>query len=278
MLLAKGRWLSPKACPRTEMVRVGVVASASGGAPQPRGTGMWPSEILRRFSATFSPLSLWETLQEPARPQLSLRPLPLGRRGGRRQGRLTAAHPGFPEVRGAEIQEGSRWIGTAQQLLRLLPGGLEDQQEDRTTRGASVVFRLRSLRAPVLPAVHPRDDGSREDLPLAVHRVQVLQHLRHLRERRACPCPCPCRRAPRPLLSCPRFPLKWACFGKGARPLMHVPPPAPQVEGHSAGVCGTSAWCQTLCQALRTPRQAEQGPCFCGIYSLVEISSKQGNE
>lgn len=37
-------------------------------------------------------------------------------------------------------------------------------------------------RAPVLPAVHPRDDGSSEDLPLAVHRVQMLQHLWHLRE------------------------------------------------------------------------------------------------
>lgn len=42
-------------------------------------------------------------------------------------------------------------------------------------------------RASVLPAVHPCDDGSREDLPLAVHRVQVLQPLRHFRERRACP-------------------------------------------------------------------------------------------
>uniref|UniRef100_A0A5F9C5K4 Double PHD fingers 2 n=1 Tax=Oryctolagus cuniculus TaxID=9986 RepID=A0A5F9C5K4_RABIT len=40
-------------------------------------------------------------------------------------------------------------------------------------------------RASVLPPVHPRDDGGGEDLPLAVHRVQVLQHLWHLRERRA---------------------------------------------------------------------------------------------
>lgn len=39
-----------------------------------------------------------------------------------------------------------------------------------------------SHRAPVLPAVHPCDDGSCEDLPLAVHRVQVLQPLRHFGE------------------------------------------------------------------------------------------------
>jgi hypothetical protein len=43
-------------------------------------------------------------------------------------------------------------------------------------------------RPPVLPAVHPCDDGCSEDLPLAVHRVQVLQHLWHLRERREFTC------------------------------------------------------------------------------------------
>lgn len=35
-----------------------------------------------------------------------------------------------------------------------------------------------------MPAVHTSDDGCSEDLPLAVHRVQVLQRLWHLRERR----------------------------------------------------------------------------------------------
>lgn len=33
-----------------------------------------------------------------------------------------------------------------------------------------------------MPAVHTSDDGCSEDLPLAVHWVQVLQRLRHLRE------------------------------------------------------------------------------------------------
>lgn len=37
-------------------------------------------------------------------------------------------------------------------------------------------------RPPNMPAVHTSDDGRSEDLPLAVHRVQVLQRLRHLRE------------------------------------------------------------------------------------------------
>lgn len=45
----------------------------------------------------------------------------------------------------------------------------------------SIIFTRRS---PLLPAVHSRDDGCCEDVPLAVHRVQVLQHVRHLRERR----------------------------------------------------------------------------------------------
>lgn len=35
-----------------------------------------------------------------------------------------------------------------------------------------------------MPAVHTSDDGCSEDLPLAVHRVQVLQRLWNLRERR----------------------------------------------------------------------------------------------
>ena len=34
-----------------------------------------------------------------------------------------------------------------------------------------------------MSAVHTGDDGCRQDLPLAVHRVQVLQRLRHLGER-----------------------------------------------------------------------------------------------
>lgn len=34
-----------------------------------------------------------------------------------------------------------------------------------------------------MSAVHTSDDGCSEDVPLAVHRVQVLQRLRHLRER-----------------------------------------------------------------------------------------------
>lgn len=33
-----------------------------------------------------------------------------------------------------------------------------------------------------MSAVHTSDDGRCEDVPLAVHRVQVLQRLRHLRE------------------------------------------------------------------------------------------------
>lgn len=78
MLLANRRWLSLKACPRTELNGVRVVASASGGAPQLRGRGMWHSRILTLFSAIFSPLSLWKTLQAPTRPQLPLCPLPLG--------------------------------------------------------------------------------------------------------------------------------------------------------------------------------------------------------
>lgn len=40
-----------------------------------------------------------------------------------------------------------------------------------------------SSRPPDVSAVHPRDDGCGEDLPLAVHRVQVLQRLWHIRER-----------------------------------------------------------------------------------------------
>lgn len=110
---------------------------------------------------------------------------------------------------------------------------------------AACFTRPHPHRAPVLPAVHPRDDGGSEDLPLAVHRVQVLQHLRHLRERRACPCPS--RRAPQLSPSFPQFPLKWAFFEKGARPPCARPSPASQVESHLAGVCGTSGWCQTLC-------------------------------
>lgn len=39
-------------------------------------------------------------------------------------------------------------------------------------------------RTPNMSAVHPCDDGCSEDLPLAVYRVQVLQRLRHLGERR----------------------------------------------------------------------------------------------
>lgn len=35
-----------------------------------------------------------------------------------------------------------------------------------------------------MSAVHPGDDGGGEDVPLAVHRVQVLQHVRHVGERR----------------------------------------------------------------------------------------------
>lgn len=41
-----------------------------------------------------------------------------------------------------------------------------------------------STRPPVLPAVHPRHDGRGQDVPLAVHRVQMLQHVRHFGERR----------------------------------------------------------------------------------------------
>ena len=35
--------------------------------------------------------------------------------------------------------------------------------------------------------VYGEHDGGRADLPLAVHRVQVLQPVRHLGERRECP-------------------------------------------------------------------------------------------
>lgn len=35
-----------------------------------------------------------------------------------------------------------------------------------------------------MPAVHREHDAGGEDLPVAVHRVQVLQPLRNLRERR----------------------------------------------------------------------------------------------
>lgn len=41
-----------------------------------------------------------------------------------------------------------------------------------------------ACRPPILPAVHPHNDGGCEDVPLAVHRVQVLQHVWNLRERR----------------------------------------------------------------------------------------------
>lgn len=40
-----------------------------------------------------------------------------------------------------------------------------------------------SRRPPDVPAVHAGDDGCSEDLPLAVHRVQMLQRLWHVRER-----------------------------------------------------------------------------------------------
>lgn len=39
-------------------------------------------------------------------------------------------------------------------------------------------------RPPILSAVHAHHDGGGEDVPLAVHRVQVLQHVRNLGERR----------------------------------------------------------------------------------------------
>lgn len=39
------------------------------------------------------------------------------------------------------------------------------------------------LRSSLVPAVHPGDDGGGEDVPVAVHRVQVLQHVRHVGER-----------------------------------------------------------------------------------------------
>lgn len=39
-------------------------------------------------------------------------------------------------------------------------------------------------RSPHMSAVHWQHDAGSEDVPVAVHRVQVLQHLRHLRERR----------------------------------------------------------------------------------------------
>lgn len=35
-----------------------------------------------------------------------------------------------------------------------------------------------------MSAVHPGDDGGSQDIPLAVHRVQVLQHVWHIGERR----------------------------------------------------------------------------------------------
>ncbi|TRZ05080.1 hypothetical protein HGM15179_022027, partial [Zosterops borbonicus] len=89
---------------------------------------------------------LREALQEPPGAQLPLRALAPGRGGGRRQGRLAAPHPRVPALRGAEIQEGPRWVGPSQQLLRFLPGGLQDQQEDGTARGARELLRLRPLR------------------------------------------------------------------------------------------------------------------------------------
>lgn len=65
--------------------------------------GVGHPHILTPCSAIFCSLSLWETLQEPTRPQLPLCPLPSGRGGRRGQGRLPATHPCFPEVGGAEM-------------------------------------------------------------------------------------------------------------------------------------------------------------------------------
>lgn len=39
-------------------------------------------------------------------------------------------------------------------------------------------------RPPNVSAVHRQHDAGGEDVPVAVHRVQVVQHMRHLRERR----------------------------------------------------------------------------------------------
>lgn len=44
--------------------------------------------------------------------------------------------------------------------------------------------RLRQVGTPVVSAVHGQHDDFREAVPVAVHRVQVLLHLRHLRQRR----------------------------------------------------------------------------------------------
>lgn len=43
--------------------------------------------------------------------------------------------------------------------------------------------RRSPCRSPHMSAVHWQHDAGGEDVPVAVHRVQVLQHLRHLRER-----------------------------------------------------------------------------------------------
>ena len=64
-------------------------------------------------------------------------------------------------------QEGSRRVGPAQQLLRLLPGGFQDQQEDRAARGAGVLLRLWPLRY-----LQPRAVGSPPGEPRATRPLR----------------------------------------------------------------------------------------------------------
>ena len=114
-------------------------------------------------------------------------------------------------------------------------------------------------RASVLPPVHPRDDGSSEDLPLAVHRVQVLQHLWHLRERCACVIPSPS--APRP---------------------QHAPAQLLTVLSTRGnfdlfGRCSLSTDFVSDTVLGNKHAKDKQGPCFHGVFVLAGTSSKQGN-
>lgn len=95
--------------------------------------------------------------------------------------RKTHSHlPSFPEIRGAEMEEGSGQTGPAQQLHQLLPRELKDQQEARAAQRTGVLILLWPLRAPVFPALHAGDDESYEDLLLVALLVPVLQYVWHL--------------------------------------------------------------------------------------------------
>ena len=69
--------------------------------------------------------------------------------------------------------DNNKKTGTAEELIGCSECG----------RSGLVVFRLQKVillfRSPNLPAVHQQHDGQREEVPMAVHRVQDLYTVRH---------------------------------------------------------------------------------------------------